>query len=115
MDPDDEFLREPGADPSAVGDLLASLAARRRWQAPLAGGDLQSRWPEVVGETVAAHSAPVRLKGGVLVVRADSPAWATQLRYLATEIGRQVNAAVGSELVREVHVTGSSSARKKRS
>ncbi|HXQ60208.1 MAG TPA: DUF721 domain-containing protein, partial [Acidimicrobiales bacterium] len=48
------------------------------------------RWEELVGPSVAAHVRPVRLVAGTLVVSADHPAWATQIRHLAPEILQRV-------------------------
>ena len=45
-----------------------------------------SRWEEVVGAAVAAHSRPVSLRRSTLVVSVDHPAWATQLRSLGATI-----------------------------
>ena len=41
-------------------------------------------WAGLVGEDVAAHCTPVSLRDGELRVSAESTAWATQLRLLAT-------------------------------
>jgi Dna[CI] antecedent, DciA len=57
-----------------------------------------------VGAAVADHAGPSSLKAGVLRVRADSPAWATEIGYLRDEIKAAVNRLVGVELVKEVRV-----------
>jgi predicted nucleic acid-binding Zn ribbon protein len=54
------------------------------------------RWEELVGASVAEHVRPVRLDAGTLVVSADHPAWATQLRHLAPEILERVAAVCRS-------------------
>jgi predicted nucleic acid-binding Zn ribbon protein len=43
-------------------------------------------WPEIVGEQVAQHAWPKALVGGVLTVAADHHAWATELRFFASEV-----------------------------
>jgi predicted nucleic acid-binding Zn ribbon protein len=48
------------------------------------------RWEELVGSSMAAHVRPVRLMAGSLIVSADHPAWATQIRHLAPEILERV-------------------------
>jgi predicted nucleic acid-binding Zn ribbon protein len=55
------------------------------------------RWEELVGSSVAAHVQPVRLVAGTLIVRADHPAWATQIRLIAPEILERVASEFGSE------------------
>ena len=84
--------------PRPVRDSLEGLA--RRLGAPTASalGAVFSRWEEAVGPTIAAHARPVSLTDGVLVVAVDQPGWATQLRYLSTDLLRQ-------EPVREDYVS----------
>lgn len=67
-------------------------------------GRLWGGWEDVVGASVAAHTEPTSLRGGVLRVRADSPVWATELGYLADEVCRRANDVVGGAPVREVRV-----------
>ena len=49
-------------------------------------GGLFRRWDDAVGENVAAHVRPIKLDRGILVVVADDPAWATQVKFLADTI-----------------------------
>ncbi|GMA87053.1 hypothetical protein GCM10025868_23030 [Angustibacter aerolatus] len=53
-------------------------------------GGVIGRWAQVVGIEVAAHSTPESFEEGVLVVRADSTAWATRLRLLAPTLLRRL-------------------------
>jgi hypothetical protein len=67
-------------------------------------GVLWSAWSELVGDTMAAHVEPTSLRGGVLRVRADSPAWATETSYLAEELRERANGLLGSAKIIEVKV-----------
>jgi hypothetical protein len=69
-----------------------------------ATGRLWRRWADIVGPGVAAHAEPTSLRAGVLRVRADSPAWATEIAYLAEEIRNRASAVVGAPLIAEVRV-----------
>ena len=60
---------------------------------------LVQRWPEVVGESFAAHVRPTKLAGGTLVIAVDDPAWATQLRYLEGDLVARCNEALGAVAV----------------
>jgi hypothetical protein len=71
---------------------------------PVETGKVFSTWKELVGEQVAARCEPAGLARGVLKVWAATPAWAAELRYLAPEVIRRVNAGVGATVVREVKV-----------
>lgn len=91
--------------PEPIGDVAAQLVGRRDWSQRLEGARIHAVWPRVAGPAVAEHVTPVRLMGGVLVLRADSGAWATQVRYLAGELLERANAELGGRVVTQVRVT----------
>jgi predicted nucleic acid-binding Zn ribbon protein len=91
-------------DPSRLRDLLGSFGARRGIKDPAQTGLVWARWEEIVGSGIAAHCRPSSLRDGLLRLRADAPAWATEVGYLAEEIRRKVNLAAQSELVKEIRV-----------
>ena len=102
--------REPemivrGSGPTPLGEVLGTVSARRGWARRLEGAKVHEVWSEVVGPELAQHVQPVRLHGGVLVVRTSSSAWATQVRYLAGTLTAQLNARLGEGLVERVTVT----------
>ncbi len=55
---------------------------------------------------MAAHCAPERFADGVLVVRADSTTWATQVRLLAPVLQRRLDEEVGAGVVERLEVLG---------
>ncbi len=75
------------------------------FQHPMATAKVFACWRELVGDQVAARCDPAGLSRGVLKVWAATPAWASELRYLAPEMIRRVNAGVGTVLVSEVKVS----------
>ncbi|MDQ3538497.1 MAG: DUF721 domain-containing protein [Actinomycetota bacterium] len=104
-DPSDPDRRPEGPEPEEVGALLASISGRRGWEARLRGARIHQHWDEIAGEQLARHVQPVRLAGGVLVVRAVSSAWATQVGFLAPELLARANAVLGVGEVTKVTVT----------
>ncbi|HYO61831.1 MAG TPA: DUF721 domain-containing protein [Actinomycetota bacterium] len=92
----DDFVR--------LKDLLPGATGRLGIPSPEATGRVWSAWKEIVGPAVAAHAEPTSLREGVLRVRADSPAWATEIGYLADDIRSRANAVTGRALVSEVRV-----------
>jgi predicted nucleic acid-binding Zn ribbon protein len=68
------------------------------------------RWREVVGDAVADHCEPESFEDKVLVVRADSTPWATQVRLLAPRLLEALAREVGDGVVAEVRVLGPSGA-----
>jgi predicted nucleic acid-binding Zn ribbon protein len=101
------YREAPGPAPDALGDLMAGFARRAGWGARLREARVHGLWEEIAGPQVARHVQPVRLHGGVLVLQADSAAWATQIRYLATKIVERANRVLGAPLVTQVTVRAS--------
>jgi predicted nucleic acid-binding Zn ribbon protein len=93
-------------DPQRVGGVLRRLVAERGWSADVAVAGVLGRWDQVVGPDVAAHSAPETFADKVLTVRADSSAWATQLRWLAPTVLRRLAEEVGEGVVERLVVRG---------
>jgi len=75
-----------GRDPRGVGDVMDALAAQLGWTSALAQSDLLEGWRELAGEETAKHAVPDQITDGVLVVRCESTAWATQLRMMRSEL-----------------------------
>lgn len=95
-------------DPQPVGNSIDRLVAERGWTAPVAVGGVMGRWDAVVGAEIAAHCRPETFEDGVLSVRADSTAWATQVRLLTPTLLRRLAEEVGEGVVSRVVVRGPS-------
>jgi predicted nucleic acid-binding Zn ribbon protein len=93
-------------DPQTLGSTLDRLVSERGWQTPVAVGGVIGRWKAVVGPDLAAHCTPVSFDGGVLSVRAESTAWATQVRLLGATLLRRLAEEVGEGTVTKVVVHG---------
>ncbi len=50
-------------------------------------------WDSIVGTQIAAHVTPVMIKDSRLVVSVDDPAWATQTKFLESDIAKKVSQA----------------------
>ena len=87
-----------------LGDLLRGAGERLGLEGALETGAIWKQWGEIVGETVAAHAEPTSLRGGVLRVRTDSPAWATEIGYLRDAIAERANRIAGRQLVNDVRI-----------
>ena len=98
-------------DPLLFGAAIEGLLAARGWQADVRSAGVTERWPQVVGEEIAARCRPVSLTDGTLLLEAESTAWATQLRLMARQIMERVEAELGAGAVRAVRVQGPTSAR----
>ena len=71
----------PDAGPQQVGPAIARVLSRiGASPSPQTMELVFSRWAELAGPELAAHSRPMRLQDSTLVVGADHPAWATRAR-----------------------------------
>ena len=97
-------------DPDRLGAAIEGLIDARGWQEATVSGSVSGRWAQLVGADLAAHTRPDGLADGELTVTADSTAWATQVRLLAPQLVRRLNADLGEGAVQRVRVRGPASA-----
>jgi hypothetical protein len=96
---DERSLRE-----SRLGEVVDALLNEPSFARGMPIGQLAARWPDVVGPRLAAESAPVSLDQGVLVVAATTGPWGAQVRFLADQIRRRAEDAIGAGSVARVQV-----------
>ncbi|WP_349826651.1 DUF721 domain-containing protein [Brevibacterium litoralis] len=93
-------------DPQPIGVTLGGLTERQGWRTSLDVGSVIGRWPELVGEDVAAHCTPESFEPPVLVVRAVTTTWATQLRIMKVHLLDRLERELGSRVVEEIEILG---------
>ena len=88
--------RSPARAGGAIATLVDGLA-------PVSGlAALQRVWPQAVGEALAAQAHPSSARDGVVTVTCSSSVWAQELTLMAPELAERLNAALGSDLVRDL-------------
>ena len=97
---------ESARDPAPLGDAVHQLTRQLGWKQPLSIGGVIGRWREVVGDQIADHCSPETFEEGVLVLRTDSTAWATQIRLLTPQLDRRLAEEVGEGVVTSIKVLG---------
>jgi len=88
----------PGNPPRALNEVLGKVLRRMRVSDQSSAIGLFSGWRQIVGDTIADHVAPKRLEKRVLVVEVDDPAWATQLKFLESQLIATLRDSVGDEV-----------------
>lgn len=106
--PDGMGGRKNGRDPMLLGEELDAFVSERGWKVDVAVGAVLGRWPTIVGEEVAQHCQPVEFVDTVLTVRADSTAWATNLRLMSATLMGTLAREVGEGTVTSIRVVGPS-------
>ena len=93
-------------DPQLLAQTVENLVDERGWHTHRAVGGVEGRWHQIVGAELADHCQPESFDTGVLVVRADSTAWATQVRLLAGTLLARLNEDLGAGTVTRLEVKG---------
>jgi len=96
----------PGRDPQSLAAAVPAFIAEQGWEQVQASATLVSEWPRIVGTDLAEHVVPESCVDGVLVLRAESTAWATQVRLLLPHLQQAIVRAVGPGIVTEVQIRG---------
>jgi len=82
-----------------VPKVMQRLGLRER----LRETEVIEAWSKIVGEFIAAHSAPVALREGVLYVRVLQPALHYELEQISkSEILRKLKQRFGGKTIRDV-------------
>ena len=88
---------------TATGDVLPGLLQRLGLKERLHETEVAEAWSKIVGEFIAAHSAPVALREGVLYVRVLQPALHYELEQISkADILRKLKQRFGPKIIRDV-------------
>jgi len=99
-------------DPVMLSGLIERLIINKGWDLQVATGKLQGQWGLIVGHEIASHvlieSFNLDPSGasGTLVLRAESSAWATQIRLLLPTISERLGQEIGHGRISEIKVLG---------
>lgn len=102
-------LSGPGPDhrdPVGAADAVSELIASQGWEHATTVAAAMARWEDIAGPELAAHVNAESFQEGVLLLRADSTAWATQMRLLLPTVRRAIDAAVGRGVVADIRIVG---------
>lgn len=94
------------ADPEPLSAALDDVIRSEGWEKDIAAQAVFGRWTSIVGAEIAQHSHPENLTHKVLTVRADSTAWATSLRTMASHLVARLNRELGDGEVESVKILG---------
>ena len=85
------------------GEVLPKLMQQFGLRERLHETEVIEAWKQIVGDFIAAHSAPLSLREGVLFVRVLQPALHYQFETISkTEILRKLKQRFGGKTIRDV-------------
>ena len=92
-----EYKRESNGDVVALAEALASVYATKQWTRQWQLFQLVKSWPAIVGEQVAALTAPAFFRREVLWIHVQDSAWMQHLQYVKLDLLDRVNVALGDQ------------------
>jgi predicted nucleic acid-binding Zn ribbon protein len=94
----------PERETRAISASLERVARRLGAPPPRVLTAVFSGWEQLVGPEIAAHACPKSLRAGVLVVVVDQPAWAAQLRFMASDLLIRIRAEADAPEVTKIDI-----------
>ena len=113
--PSTEQFSGPGPDvrdPATISKLVENLIVSRGWDQELIGGKVTALWADIVGDVIADHVTVEAVKfdsGGTsatLVLRAESTAWATQMKLCLPAVQENLDEKFGAEIFTNIQILG---------
>jgi predicted nucleic acid-binding Zn ribbon protein len=87
----------------STGDVLPKIMQRLGLRERLHEAEVMEAWHTIVGEFIAAHSAPMALREGVLYVRVLQPALHYELEQVSkADILRKLKQRFGTKIIRDI-------------
>lgn len=77
---------QKGRTPKMLADVLKETNASQHWETSLAQVQIITKWAEITGPQIAAHTTVIGCQEQKLIVACDSTVWTTELRRLSFEI-----------------------------
>lgn len=91
-------------DPQLIGAAVERLVSEQDWTEDLLAAGLTTRWAQIVGQDLADHVVPESFDPQTrrLLLRAESTAWATQVKLLLPTLRARIGEEVGPVGVIEI-------------
>ena len=102
----DESERVKSDEPTQLNSILNELVEARSWRQGIAEGNLFSEWNAIVGNEIANHCEPITLFEGKLTIKAESTAWATQLRLMDESLLKTIQQSSPGAVVENLQIIG---------
>jgi predicted nucleic acid-binding Zn ribbon protein len=86
-----------------LGSLIESLLSRLGLAHSVGGWNIVNRWPEIVGDKIAAKSKAVRFENDTLMVSVPDSSWRQELLLSTDKILSKIHTVPGGRAVKKIH------------
>ncbi|MEW6327264.1 MAG: DUF721 domain-containing protein [Thermodesulfobacteriota bacterium] len=90
---------------SSIGDILKKIVREKNWEERFRVYSVWDCWDEAVGNVVARQAQPKSFKQGCLWVGVSDPMWMHHLQMSKEIIRDNLNARLGSPLIKDIRFT----------
>lgn len=91
------------SEPSLIGDIIRESLRRDGIESRFNEQRAAYLWAEVVGPGVNRYTSRRYVEGGILHVYITSASLKQELAYLRARLTEAINAAVGAEVISDIH------------
>ncbi|MDO4913264.1 MAG: DUF721 domain-containing protein [Bifidobacteriaceae bacterium] len=101
-----ENFGKEGREPAIFGDVLSVLSNNSLFVVNMKIAQLNIQWETVVGNMIAQHSYVESYNDGVIIIRAQSNAWATNLEYMKDTLLKKIQEELNGLTVSKIIISG---------
>lgn len=95
---------DAGPEPRPLPEVLDQVLAGLGVPSADAVVTISERWNDLIGSEVAAHVRPMAVDHGRLTMVADSPAWASHVRWAEADLLRRLGALIGPGVITAIAI-----------
>ena len=89
-------------EPVKIGNLILDSINKLGYAERLLKQNAVLRWPEIVGDIIAAESEAQRIDDDTLIVKVNKPAWRQQLSFIKADLLAKINSQIGDGYIRDI-------------
>ncbi len=88
----------------SLKEIINQLIELNDWGEGIAFAKIKEEWIKTVGENFAEHIAPLKLKDGVLHLKADSSTWRTEMLIRKQLLIDKLNSYCGKNIIKSIKI-----------
>lgn len=92
--------------PQPVGKVMQPIFAADQYREPMLRAMVFEQWDLLVGPEIAAHTEVMKVTADTVVVSCSSTAWATNLRYMQSQILQSIAGRIGANRITKLRIYG---------
>tara|TARA_B100000524_G_scaffold179983_1_gene92709 strand:+ start:842 stop:1135 length:294 start_codon:yes stop_codon:yes gene_type:complete len=86
----------------SLGEIIQDFLKQSGWERKLDEVNIMTEWDKVLGPTLAKYTEEVFIKNKKLHIRLNSSTLRQELSYKKSEIVKDLNAAVGKDVINDI-------------